>query len=403
MNKISKLLLSILILNSGMLSGQWIIMDTIATAAYTFGSSGNYLYAGTNTNGFYYSLDSGTSWTPSNEGITHLNIRSISARDSLVFIGCEGEVYKSTDYGMSWTPGHSGITGLDICYTLFIGDSILIGSYGGGVFVSLDYGGNFIPLNNGLLDHYVRCLLFNENRLFAGISYGGTGIWASDDNGASWTQKCAGLPKNPFSPHDYDYILSFTSTSESIFASTWYNGVYKSNDNGESWFGVLPDDRVTWNLATREESVFSSHHSSNVNKSNDDGATWELCDEGLYGGDVHGLYIYGDYIFAGTPGGYVFRRPLDELMTGIPQQKNNINVTVYPNPVSDHSIIIIPASQGDKFTLDTYNQAGQLVKRFSNLKNDQFELRKSDFSTGLYLFKITGSDNQSFTGKFIVR
>jgi photosystem II stability/assembly factor-like uncharacterized protein len=402
MNKISKLLLIILFLYSGMLSGQWIIMDTIATAAYSFGSSGNYLYAGTNTNGFYYSLDSGVSWTPSNEGITHLNIRSISARDSLVFIGCEGEVYKSTDYGMSWTPGHNGITGLDICYTLFIGDSILIGSYGGGVFVSTDYGENFTPLNNGLLDHYVNSLLFNGTRLFAGIQYGGTGIWASDNNGATWLQKSTGLPKNPFNIHKYDDILSLTMTSQSIFASTFYNGVYKSNDNGETWFGVLPDDRATWNLVTREESVFSSHHSSNVYKSNDNGAIWELCDEGLYGGDVYGLYIYGDYIFAGTPGGYVFRRPLDELMTGIPQQKNSIDVAVYPNPVSGNSKIVIPYSHGDKYALEIYNQAGRLVKRISGLKGDKLELRKGDFSTGLYLFKITGSDNQSFTGKFIV-
>lgn len=403
MNKLSKLLIIIPLLYSGMVSGQWIIMDTIATAAYTFGSSGNYLYAGTNTNGIYYSLDSGTSWTASNQGIAHFNVRSISARDSLVFIGCEGEVYKSTDYGMSWTPGHNGIVGLDICYTLFIGDSILIGSYGGGVFVSLDYGENFTPLNNGLLDHYVNSLLFNGTRLFAGIQYGGTGIWVSDDNGASWQQKSTGLPKNPFNIHKYDDVLSLTMTPQSIFASTFYNGVYKSNDNGESWYGVLPDDRATWNLAASEESVFSSHHSSNVYKSNDNGAIWELCDEGLYGGDVYGLYIYGDYIFAGTPGGFVFRRPLDELMTGIPQLNNSVSVTIYPNPVSDHSTIMIPSSPGDKYTLEIFNQAGQLIKSIQGLEYDQLLLKKSDLSCGIYLFRVSESDNKFFTGKFIVR
>ncbi len=401
MKKPANYILLILVLNVSGLFGQWIKMDSLAHAVGAFESSGNHLFAGTNANGFYYSLDSGVTWTNSNQGMTHLNIRSISAKDSMIFIGCEGDVCKSTDFGLTWISSHNGIVGLDICSTLFIGDSLLIGSYGGGVFVSTDYGDNFTPLNNGLFDHYVKCLLFNGTRLFAGIQYGGSGIFVSDDNGATWMQKCTGIPHHPYNYHKYDDILSFTMTSQSIFASTFYNGVYKSDDNGESWTQVLIDNRATWILEGQEESVFSGHHSSMVNKSNDNGISWESCNDGIFGGDVKGLFIFGSYIFAGTSRGYVFRRPIDELLTGILEQNNFVNMIVYPNPVTELSKIVIPASLGDKFTLEIYNEVGQLVKRMIGLNCDQFEVNRNEFCRGIYFLRLTGSNNTMVVGKFI--
>ena len=147
---------------------QWVKMDSLSSCVWSFSSSGNHLYACTTTNGVYCSADSGISWTPCNNGLTNLNVRSMATKDSILMIGTYGGIFKSTNFGLCWIPANNGIYVPDIHDVKFRGDSLLLGSYGGGVYFSLDYGTTFLTTNYGLSDHYINCVYFNSSRMFAG-------------------------------------------------------------------------------------------------------------------------------------------------------------------------------------------------------------------------------------------
>jgi hypothetical protein len=135
------------------------------------------------------------------------------------------------------------------------------------------------------------------------------------------------------------------------------------------------------------------------------GETWVYRNEGLAPGMdrlIHSLFRHGPYLYAGTHPDNIFRRPVADLITGIPDQKEKIKALVYPNPLTDQSKIIIPSSFGDKYTVEIYNEVGQLVKKISGLDCDQFELNRNDFCRGIYFLRLIGSKNTVSAGKFIV-
>ncbi len=74
-------------------------------------------------------------------------------------------------------------------------------------------------------------------------------------------------------------------------------------------------------------------------------------------------------------------------------------VNIYPNPVSEKLNIIIPASLGDKVTIEFFNPQGNLVKSCQTSGNSTFTML-NEFSKGIYNVRIAG-DGQLFTGKFI--
>ena len=388
---------------------QWVYMDSLTTGILSFSSSGNYLYVCTTTNGIFSSVDSGFSWNESNNGIslTYMNVRSLATKDSILIAGAYLGLFKSTNYGMSWVPIINGISCLDINDVKFKGDSILVGSYGGGIFVSTDFGQNFTSLNNGLSsDLYIRCLFINGSRLFSGHAWDGGGIYASDDNGATWVPKNNGVPINPWNPAKYDDILCFTTNGQSLFASTWDCGILKSEDNGESWVQIQVGNNGVFNyinsITNYDGVVFAGCYGTGVYKSLDDGMNWLATNDSLRDYGVQAIYVYGTYLYTGTAQGHVYRRNLNELITG-QQENDKFSITnIYPNPVTDIAKIPIPDFQKEQYSLSIYSMEGNLIKYFEHPIGNFFIIKKGDFENGLYTFLLMKNGSKISTGKFII-
>jgi hypothetical protein len=313
------------------------------------------------------------------------------------------------DYGASWTLAsngfpttgdHSNVTGI-----IFRGDSILVATYGNGIYCSVDFCESWFPLNNGFLDLYRTALYLNGKRLFTGTSYGGSGIYASDNGGAIWVQKNNGVPMNPYAPDQYVDINSFTNIGSTLFVSTHGGNILKSEDNGDSWIVLGCPNNYAYDIINVDNSLFCGHGGVGVTESDDMGETWVYRNEGLappFDVMINALYRSGPYIYIGTHSTKIFRRPVAELITEIPEQSACIEILVYPNPVSDISRIAIPPSSSGKYKLEIYNELGLMVKHASGLGTEQFEIRKIDFPTGIYFFRVTGLNSASYNGKFIV-
>jgi len=159
--------------------------------------------AGTTTGQLYLSRDGGASWA-----------------DAGAPLPFPGWVVSS----LRWDPNHSG--------RLWVA---LWGVWGGGqVAYSDNLGRSWVARSAGLPDEAVYSLALapgREGRLFAGTL---TGVYGSEDGGASWRQLTGALP-------DMQKVTSLVvdpSRPDTVIAGTWRRA-YRSDDDGATWTGIF--------------------------------------------------------------------------------------------------------------------------------------------------------------------
>ncbi len=389
---------------------QWVATDSLDSPVRNICASGAYLYACSEATGVYRSSDFGFSFVAINNGLGNLSTRKMIARDSLLVLATSNSIYKSTNHGNSWSLATNGFPPpanlYDITGIIFRGDSILVATSGAGLYCSLDFCQSWFSLNNGLVNTNKKCLFDNGNRLFVGslneFNLNG-GIHASDDNGGTWFPENNGVP-HAF-PTYYAEIYDFAKIELSLFASTFGYGILKTEDNGETWQNLGTSCLYGDNLLAINNTLFCSQLGPGISKSPDRGNSWSFINEGLVTTDdksIYELYKVGSFIYAGSNSHKVFRRPVSEVVTGIQNISSKTYATVQPNPITDYSRIIIQDLGIEKYSIEVFNESGKCVKKFDGLEGKKLGLLKVEFVHGVYFFRITGTKNGLFYGKFIV-
>ena len=90
----------------------------------------------------------------------------------------------------------------------------------------------------------------------------------------------------------------------------------------------------------------------------------------------------------------------DYCTIGINDIENDIETFIYPNPVSDISILELPDNDSNYY-VQIFNIQGKEV--FSCISRNSIEINRNYFNTGIYFYKINNAENKTFTGKFIVK
>lgn len=120
-----------------------------------------------------------------------------------------------------------GLEGGSITGLVANGSNLFAATNGGGVYLSVNQGQSWVPVNNGLGDLYVSALVQNGGRLFAAT---GNGIFTSDNNGQTWQfSALAGVLTRNLAAAD-GRVYAWTSAEE------WY-----SVDNGANWKRLRPE------------------------------------------------------------------------------------------------------------------------------------------------------------------
>jgi hypothetical protein len=186
------------------------------------------------------------------------------------------------------------------------------------------------------------------------------GIYISTDNGTIWNQVNNGLSNN--------IILSFLVNGNNVFVGTG-NGLFLSTNNGAYWQQV-----------------------------------------GLENIEVLSLNIRRDYIYAGTGGSGVFKRPLSEI-TGVSKEINTFpkDFTLsqnYPNPFNPNTVIIYSLPLSSNIKLIIYNTLGQSIKTLESgykpAGNYSINFNASGLPSGIYFYKLeAGSFSQTKKMMFI--
>ncbi len=383
--------------NLGLLN-TWIHSICVSRNGYIFAGTG-YGYSGPYIgNGLFRSTDGGTSWQESNEGLKSSWIQSISIDSSnWVYTGTSNGVYRSTNLGATWmqTPLDSiRLNALAIAPN----QSIFAGSYLG-VYRSTDRGDTWAQANVGLEDWSVNCMIAVPN---SGFIYAGTGnvnglpsghVFRTTDNGNNWTSTSIGIPDT------YIYSLAVDSVGN-LYAGTYDNGLFRSNNNGLSWENIgLPNVSINCIALNSRSNIYVGSYSNSgdgVFQSTDAGVTWNLLNNGLTSTSVFALAPdHSGLLFAGTYRQGVFRSI--HSTTNVQQSSNNkINgfhlEQNYPNPFNPLTRINFSIPFRCKVHVRIFdllgNQIATLVDRDLDSGSYSREWNGSSSASGVYFYRI---------------
>lgn len=213
--------------------------------------------AGT-SKGVYRSADEGKTWTASNKGLGQRAVNSI-VQDQHgtggLFLGAWGGLYHSSDDGRSWQ-----LTGLDkydihsIVVDTHSSSTIYVTTAGSnGLFKSTDNGKTWKPCAVPIsVNSTVQAMAFDNRtsslfvamRVMQGYS-DHTRLRGSTDGGVSFEPRSRGIPNVDVCS------IAAESTGTATYIGTYGEGVYRSNDSGNTWIPAnsgLPSSAYVWTV-----------------------------------------------------------------------------------------------------------------------------------------------------------
>jgi photosystem II stability/assembly factor-like uncharacterized protein len=324
--------------------------------------------------GIYRSSNYGKSWESSNNGLTNTYIGSLVASDSSVYSATAGNgINYSTNYGLTWQSRNKKLPP-SAGPLKKIGVNLITGTRKNGIYISTDEGLNWSVTDtiNGPL--FIQNLTTRDSSLYVIAE---DSFYTSNDFGTNWIK---------FTPYRFPNNYAMCYEGKNIFASTFdgppnpYGNILLSTNNGMSWervfsasgnpiysFAVIDtivfagtflglfrttDHGLTWVKLTNDyilsftvlgNNLFAGTEVSGVLLSTDFGVTWKTINEGLTKNKyIEALAVNERYLYAGTYGNGVWRRPLAEIIKSKVKENRFIrSLTAYPNPFSNFTSVKI--------------------------------------------------------------
>jgi len=90
------------------------------------------------------------------------------------------------------------------------------------------------------------------------------------------------------------------------------------------------------------------------------------------------------------------------IVLNVSENEDLNNFKLFPNPMSDYSILEFNNSTNENYTLRLYNIQGQIVRIITNIKSNQVIIKKDNLINGLYFFHLSNNKKISITGKLMM-
>jgi photosystem II stability/assembly factor-like uncharacterized protein len=270
--------------------------------------------------------------------------------DQVIYIGTNGGgIYKSEDGGQNWQPTNEGLqtlggiqTGVerawdvrDVLISRHVQPgAIYVATWGAGIYVSEDEGqtwadqfidvestGDRVLLNESV---HVRALAESDNHLYAG-TLGGVFVYQPDaencwlpDVGSCWQPTSFKGEDKPVRA-----LLIAPAEPQVLYAGTWGQGVFASQDGGETWEprnkGLESEATKRVNALTLDPEepavLYAGTFGDGVYRSTDSGQTWQPWNQGLpQGMDVWSLLFHpgSRTLYVGTRYHFTHKRGVED-------------------------------------------------------------------------------------------
>jgi photosystem II stability/assembly factor-like uncharacterized protein len=200
---------------------------SVAARTISFATSGNTIYAGTQSGGLLASKDQGLNWTPV-IGLASKNIRSLLATQGRLYAGTDADgVMVSHDQGMTWIGQNAGLPPLSQIFALAsIDDTIFAGLYAKGLYAwskneqRWTKAGNVKPL----------VLAAAGGSLAVGLNPGGI-YWSEKPTSPEWTKAAGGF--------ESDAPVWEMASGDKLVLAGMADGIFRSEDHGRTWSRTL--------------------------------------------------------------------------------------------------------------------------------------------------------------------
>ena len=370
----------VLVLTSSDLRGQW---------TQTSGPTGSTiiklvvvnsdLFAAISRTSIYRSSDDGNTWIHSDSAALPGYLRDLFQLDSTLVAATDSGIFLSTTGGVTWSPVSGELPHSYYNRATSHGAFIFAGTYFNGVYRSSDTGKTWQTSNNGLPDKRVLSLTSTGPNLLIGVDGDSIGLYTSTDDGVHWQ------PRYPLSTRsDFLVPMEFYSFGNRVFAwiqhdaaNFFYSHIIFSDDNGLTWhppiFGGGGDFGPTflcYDLAALGSTFFLAPQNvgrwSGIVVSPDTGKTWIPANIGLTDSLVTALVVKGDYLFAGTSKAGIWKRPISDIVAGVPsltfdQPPDYRLLHNYPNPFNPSTQITFDIPVDAHVRVIVFNSLGQQV------------------------------------------
>lgn len=89
--------------------------------------------------------------------------------------------------------------------------------------------------------------------------------------------------------------------------------------------------------------------------------------------------------------------------TMIPIQENKESVTVFPNPFSDFTTVLISNENiNAEYSVEIFDLPGKCVQSYKNIHSNSIIIPAKDLKNGIYLYKVSDAEKEIGRGKIIV-
>ncbi|MFQ3599176.1 MAG: T9SS type A sorting domain-containing protein [Chloroherpetonaceae bacterium] len=337
-------------------------------------SIGGKLFAGTSGFGIYVSTNNGETWSvslPADEEFISVNDFAVNGNDIYVATGdlfAQPGIYRSTDGGNTWSNVTNNLVELGVFFNTIaaLNGEVFVGTEGVGVYRSANNGTTWQEANQGLYDEtapaFVNKLFTLNGALYAGMGSFGeqmietSGVFVSQNGGASWTRTINGLNQNRLR------VTTFANSGNTVFAAT-EAGVYFTTNFGAQW-------QAAGTSLPTVHPFFPPH--------------------------IRALATNGLQLYAGLNGESVWQAPISTLNTPrTPEKPTGFRLMQnYPNPFNPTTMIGYELSAASEVTLELFDVLGRKVATLVNGRQNagaySYTMNASQYglATGTYFYRL---------------
>jgi len=199
------------------------------------------LYAGTDSQGLFFTLDAAESWQHVSElGRIRVNAVAVSAGNKChVFVATGNRVLRSTDCSRSWQnvyfDSRSDAEIVDIDIDHFSSETVFAATSKGDLLKSADNGGSWSPVHR--FQNQIRDVVMSSSD--SRVMYVATqnrGLWKTADSGDTWTDLTEHLGE--FAGATDNMLLAEASGTPNAIILASHYGLLRSRDGGASWSAI---------------------------------------------------------------------------------------------------------------------------------------------------------------------
>ncbi len=342
------------------------------------------MYAGTYEYGLYLTTDFGDSWKSINSDLPNKNIYKLALDDSTIYAGMwmSGDIYKSSNLGKNWKKSTNGLTSSWI-NDIIVYKSKVFTATRTGIYESSDRGDSWSLADSNLKTWSFNDFTISGTNIIASSEHG---IYKSIDDGENWICMDSTMT-------DSSQVVALAADDNRIFASTFYNGLFLSTDNGEYWTSRnigLPKAYIIC-LAIINNNIFAGTYGSGVYLSTNNGESWLPANSGLTDPYTERFVVIGDYIYAGTAGYGMFKAKLSDFgITSVEEKPVSINddLNISPNPSDDFISINFKDDARKPDFVRLFDSYGNVVYENYKIEGINFKLNTSGLASGMYMLQI---------------